>query len=88
MLNKKKSSRPSKKKASAKSPTSNASRNAPAADARASTDRVEKSFVGDGSIDTYVGQLARFGTYLFDNHTGKLSDGHLEKMTDAHNEDK
>ena len=79
MLNKKKSSRPSKKKASAKSPTSNASRNAPAADARESTDRVEKSFVGDGSIDTYVGQLVRFGAYLFDNRTGKLAMSTLKR---------
>jgi len=57
------------------------------ANARASTDRDEKSFVGDGSIETYVRQLVRFDTYLFDNHKEKLSDEHLEKMTDAYNED-
>mmetsp|Transcript_5168 Transcript_5168/g.8737 ORF Transcript_5168/g.8737 Transcript_5168/m.8737 type:complete len:863 (-) Transcript_5168:24-2612(-) len=76
----------SKKKASAKSPPP--SRNAPAADARASTARVEKSFVGDGSIITYLSQLIRFSCFVFDNYKGKLADDHLEKMTEADNKDK
>eukprot|EP00985_Skeletonema_marinoi_P031878 scaffold37840_cov240-Skeletonema_marinoi.AAC.2 len=47
-----------KKKASAKSPPRNAP--APAADARASTARVEKSFVGGGSIITPYASLLCF----------------------------
>ena len=81
-------SRPRKKRASAKTSRPKASRSAPAADARASKNLVEKSFVAVGSMEVYLGHLIRFGFDLFDNHKEKLTDQHLKNMTDADSKDK
>lgn len=60
----------------------------PAADARASTDRIEKTIVGDGSLDTYMSQIIRFAMFIFDTHQCYLTESYLAAMIEADEKDK
>jgi hypothetical protein len=85
-------SKPTKKSKGQKKKKAPASRrrytNAQSADARASTAHVERSFVGDGSVSTYLSQLVRFTLFIFDKHEEYLTSVFLEKMKEADNKDK
>ena len=47
---------------------------------RAGARAVEQSFVGRGSIASYVGQLVRFIVYLYDFKREYIPDSHLQRM--------
>lgn len=59
-----------------------------AADARASTERIEKTIVGQGSHKAYLSQIIRFTIFIFDNYQKYLTQPHLAAMEEADKKDK
>lgn len=87
--NKRSRSSPAKESANKASATTNATGTRPtAADARASTERIEKTIVGHGSFITYLSQLVRFVIFIFDNYQQYLTQPHLAAMKEADEKDK
>ena len=59
-----------------------------AADARASTESIEKTVVGHGSFKAYLSQITRFVIFIFDNYQQYLTQPHLAAMEEADKKDK
>ena len=59
-----------------------------AADARSSTDKVERAFVGPSATNTYSGVLIRFVLHLFDSNKNVITDKYISKFDAADTYDK
>jgi len=80
---------PKKTSKKTKNPTATKAAAAPAAaDARSSTNKVEKAFVGPSSAKNYQGTLIRFVLHLFDSHKTVITDKYVSKFDDADAYDK